>query len=182
MHEPFWSVFEPRMDQMLPAQAALFLSTDSLTARLVALAQQPLQVKVVRQGWQFPSFSEQRHLAIAPRQYAWVREVVLSVENQPWVWARTVAPQAGLRAAWRAVRWLRQRPLGHWIFMQQDIQRSHFELCQTRAGDGYAASLAQHLGIRQGCWARRSRFVRQASPLLVSEVFLPALWSQVAAQ
>ena len=68
-------------------------STDSLTARLIAAGEPgAFRVRLLRQTIGLPQRDEALALGIAPRRYAWLREVALCVDETPWVVARSVAP------------------------------------------------------------------------------------------
>lgn len=140
------------------------LDSGSLTARLRQLAKGDLRVEVVSQGWGRPNLSEARVLGIDPRQRVLVREVRLIGRGQAWVHARSLIPATTLTGKYRQLAHLGNRPLGELLFTDPDIQRGTI---QTAPIPLYSP--------QQRCWARRSVFHLAGKPLLVSEVFLPAL-------
>jgi len=148
----------------------------SLTAHLRTLGEVAVRVtrETVAQAWP----DEHAALGIAPRSPVWVREVVLEVGGVPFVVAHSIAPLAASRGVWQSMRRLRTRPLAELLYSDRDVSRSAlasarltgrhplFTLaCRAIAGP------APHALV-----ARRSVFMRQDAPLMVTECMLPALW------
>jgi chorismate--pyruvate lyase len=144
------------------------LDSGSLTARLIALSAGDFRVEVVTQGWGRPNLSEARALRIDPRLLVLVREVRLLGCGQPWVHARSLIPATTMTGRHRQLAHLGTRPLGELLFSDQGMQRGVIETAQVAL---YSPSPPQSTQT----WARRSVFFLDHKPLLVSEVFLPAL-------
>ncbi|MFT6917043.1 MAG: chorismate--pyruvate lyase [Motiliproteus sp.] len=140
------------------------LDSGSLTARLITLSAGDFRVEVVAQGWGRPNLSEARALRIDPRLLVLVREVRLLGCGQPWVHARSLIPATTMTGRHRQLAHLGDRPLGELLFSDQGMQRGTIETAQVPL---YAPGTK--------AWARRSVFLLDHKPLLVSEVFLPAL-------
>lgn len=146
----------------------------SLTARLQGRAGR-ITVKVLFQGRRRPNADEVFLFAGRTSQVI-VREVLLLRGAMPLVFAHTVFDAASLRGAWRGVSVLGNRPLGAALFADPRIAR--FPLRQKKLGGGHplyrrAAAQLKHPPV--ALWARRSIFAAGKSPILVSEVFLPAV-------
>lgn len=95
-----------------------------------------------------------------------VREVILWCNDMPCVYAQSWLPRQTL-AALRPLADLGERPLGDYIFQHQSLHRGPIEATKLNVVlPGLHASL---------CYARRSVFQLENLPLLVSEVFLPAI-------
>ncbi len=104
------------------------------------------------------------------------REVSLNCGSQPLVFAHSVVTRCALKGPWRLLSKLGARPLGAALFADPRIKRRPLRFHQLNA---------LHLLHRRACgllterpttlWARRSLFVLGNSPLLVTEVFLPAI-------
>ena len=113
---------------------------------------QPLHARLIR-----PTSDEARLLKMPTGQWAWVREVYLFGSDQaPWVLARTIIPINSLQGHARRLRYLGSRSLGSLLFAR------HPPSCLREIAE-----------LPQG-WARRSRYLWHAQPLLVQECFLPA--------
>ena len=104
------------------------------------------------------------------------REVSLNCGHQPLVFAHSVVAPRALRGVWRMVSALGGRPLGAALFADPRIKRFplRFRLLNNRhALYMRARGLLDEPPV--SLWARRSLFVLCGSPLLVTEVFLPAI-------
>jgi len=85
----------------------------------------------------------------------WCREVVLHGDGKPWVAARTLISK-GLFTHYQSLSTLGDKPIGEWLFALSP-QRLGTQWAQDSAG---------------GLYARRSLFLVQEMPLLISELFL----------
>ena len=106
-----------------------------------------------------------------------VREVVLLHGATPLVFAHTVLAAEGLRGAWRRIAGLGVRPLGAALFADPRIAR--FPLRQKKLPKNHPLHRRAAMQLKRvpgALWARRSIFVAGKSPILVSEVFLPAMF------
>ncbi|MDQ2076678.1 chorismate lyase [Marinimicrobium sp. ABcell2] len=146
------------------------LDQGSLTAKLVAHSDGDFRVRVLRQAVARPLLSEQRLLGIPAGRQALVREVLLLGRGQPWVFARSLVPLTSLAGRLRCLRYLRDRPLGAFLFAQPDLQRGGLEISRIQPSQGYVPA---ELSAGEPLWGRRSVFRLDNKPLLVSEVFLP---------
>lgn len=177
--EPLWRPVTAGLRRELPADLASWLiDTDSLTRRLQAQYGRDFHVAVRGQRWQRPLPSERDELALADRAYALVRQVHLLSATRALVYARTVMPAATLRGARRRYAHLGSRPLGAMLFSDPHIVRGELEV--ARILPGHALHAAAVAGAPRGTrnapiWGRRSVFLVGGHPLLVSEIFLPAV-------
>lgn len=106
-----------------------------------------------------------------------VREVLLMRGTTPLVFAHTVLEPDALRGAWRRITGLGTRPLGAALFADPRVAR--FPLHQKklpRTHELHRRAATQLKQPPQTLWARRSIFAAGKSPILVSEVFLPAIY------
>ncbi|WP_461482254.1 chorismate--pyruvate lyase family protein [Porticoccus sp.] len=170
--EPRWHCHRhaPQLIARGPLRAWL-LDRGSLTGRLMRLSRGQFRVQVIQQGMGRPRLSEQRLLAMAPRQQALIREVILLGNGRPWVYARSVIPQKTLSGRLRRLRKLDNRPLGALLFSDPHLHRGPIELAQQ---DTRATPLPEPLQYLRGVISgRRSLFWLDGKPLLVCEMFLP---------
>jgi len=131
-------------------------------------------VRPVRSGLARIAFDESALLGLAPHRLAWSREVFLYADGQPVVFAHSACAPQHLRGAWGAVRGLGNKPLGELLFSHPLVVRRPLH---------YKALHAHHPLYRSAVpgdaperlWARRSLFTLHGAPLLVTEVFLPAI-------
>ena len=142
----------------------------SLTRRLTQLSADQFCVTPLCEGWQTLRDDECQALGLAPRSEGWVREVYLLGQDQPWVFARSVAPRAALERSGVALAGLGSRSLGELLFSDAAFTRSALQA--TR----YPAHWLPAADAQSGLWGRRSCFRRGELGVLVAEVFLPAFW------
>ena len=135
----------------------------SLTQRLIQRSRGQFRVEVLRQQWAVPTASERQALGMRCREKALIREVQLIGKDQPWVYARSVLPATTLTGRQRLLAQIGTRPLGQMLFRDPSMRRSPLQISPL------------HLSTGQTAWARRSVFRLANKPLLVCEVFLPAL-------
>lgn len=126
------------------------------------------------QRWRRPLLSEARLLGLAPDRLALVREVVLSGNGSPWVYARSVIPASALHGELAQLRRLDNAPLGALLFRFRGLKRTPFEFVATTAAQ---LPLPEH-ATEAPVWGRRSRFSLGRRHILVSEFFLPAFQPQ----
>ncbi len=159
-----WLNLNPMPNSLLPQPwRQWLLDTGSLTQNLKELAPNRFSVRVLHTGFTRPSLSEARSLNIAFCQQVYVREVALCIDGQPHIYARSIIPRSTLTGAERQLLFLRNKPLGEFLFRHKSMHRGPIEVKQGQVN--------QH-----AIWARRSIFYVNDKPLLVSEYFLPSLF------
>jgi len=134
-----------------PIQHWLF-EKGSLTARLKQRCHQ-FEVKVRSEKWIEKTFENET--ALLSEGVYWCREVVLHGDGKPWVAARTLISK-GLFTHYQSLSTLGDKPIGEWLF----------SLSAQRVGIQWAKD------PESGLYARRSLFLVQKMPLLISELFL----------
>jgi len=148
----------------------------SLTARLVASCPQRFRVEVLKQHYTRVQRNEARLLGIPLQQYALLREVYLYCGRVRVVYARSIIPLKTLTGKQRRLAFLGERPLGGFLFSCPSMQRGRVQLASIQSGDPvYArATHAEDASVDQ-LWGRRSVFRLDGKPLIVAEIFLPAI-------
>lgn len=147
----------------------------SLTARILKRCTH-FQVTVLREAHAHPHPEEYGLLGLVHQRHAWIREVLLSADNVPVVFAHSVLCPKDLTGAWHMARAIGSRPLGAALFRDPGISRG--PLSCTRIPAAHPLHRAASAAVNETLptlWARRSRFCRKGKPLLVSEVFLPGI-------
>ena len=105
-----------------------------------------------------------------------VREVLLMEGDVPLVFAHSVVSQRGMRGPWRAIHGLGSRPLAELLFADRSVVRHPLRYRAVTAADPLGQRILQALPqTKFPLWARRSVFYKDGAPLLVTEVFLPAI-------
>jgi chorismate--pyruvate lyase len=123
-----------------------------------------------------PHLDEVAPLGLYPGHLALVREVLLKNAGTPLVFAHSVIPPDGLKGPWAGLAGLGNRP---WAPPCSAIRASPATPWNTSGWTGAIRSIATRPGHvdapPRALWARRSLFSLENHPILVTEVFLPAL-------
>lgn len=135
----------------------------SLTRLLKRAGGGRFSVRVLYQGYGRPGPGEASALNLPARQRVLIREVLLCGDDTPWVYARTVIPVTTLQGRHRTLKLIGSRSLGSLLFNDPGMRRDPLQIAKVNDD-----SKGQY-------WARRSVFRLDRKPLLVCEVFLPAL-------
>jgi chorismate--pyruvate lyase len=147
----------------------------SLTRRLKA-RHADFRVQPVARGFARPFPDEARALGLRRKTQAYVRDVLLLGNGQARVFAHSVLPRSALRGAWCGITRLGSRPLGEALFTDPRICRLGLTMRRIDARHPLHRAARRHSGIDvHDLWARRSVFCLDGQPLLVTEVFLPAI-------
>lgn len=102
------------------------------------------------------------------------REVLLFLNEQPQVFARSLLPLSSLTGEQRELASLGNQSLGQVLFNHPKLTRKEFAIASFEQAST-VAKLAETLGLdpQTTLWGRRSTFVIEDKPLMVAEVFLP---------
>lgn len=120
-------------------------------------------------------------LNLKVNEIVWVREILMSINAQKAVYARSVTELTTSRTVWKGIRALNARPLADILYNDPAISRSSFETTKLSSGLSLERSLAQYPELPQGEFlARRSTFFQSDEGLTVNEVFLPGFWQELA--
>jgi len=168
---PYW--FPPEQSSPAPALFDWLLDKGSLTRRLTHLANGDFAVYPQAEGWQTLRTDECAALNIEKSSCGWVREVYLLGYGRPWIFARSVAAQTALATSDFSLSQLGNRSLGEMLFCEQDFIRGSIELCR------YPALLLPEEVRANNLWGRRSCFQRGTLSVLVAEIWLPELLTEL---
>ncbi|HEX7971619.1 MAG TPA: chorismate lyase [Thiobacillus sp.] len=147
----------------------------SLSRRLKA-RHADFRVSPVARGFALPFLDETQALRLRPKAQAYVREVLLMGGGRSRVFAHSVLPRTSLRGDWCGITRLGTQPLGEALFTDPRIRRLGLTSRRLDARHPLYRAARRHTGLTAPyLWARRSVFCLDGHPLLVTEVFLPAL-------
>lgn len=146
----------------------------SLTQRLRMRCVQ-FSVREVKQTLAPPRLDEAHAAGIDPKRAALIREVFLYCGEKPVVYARSILPLGSLVGRWTGLGKLGTRPLGHALFSDPRVKRAPFRYRKFRFGDAMHRAATRGKKIRQDLWGRYSVFHLSGHPIMVTEVFLPAV-------
>jgi chorismate--pyruvate lyase len=148
-----------------------------LSARLAATGE-VFTVQVLRQGRQALTPDEALALGVGERRSGYAREVLLRVDGQPLVFARSVTAHANAVGAWRSLRGLGNRPLADVLFRRAGISRTPMAFAQPARHSPLQRHVAKSWLSATGTTvsgaalpARHSVFTHHRAALLVMEAF-----------
>ena len=175
--EPIWHAPRRVLRSRVPAPLwDWLLDPASLTRRLQRACPGGFRVEVLEQRRELPMLSEARALGIRAGRRVLVREVRLLCRGHPWVFARTVIPNAALPGPQRRLARLRTPPRGGTLFRARSMRREALEIARIDAGQRLFRRAARPLPQPPTfIWGRRSLFRLRGKPLLVCEMFLPGI-------
>jgi chorismate--pyruvate lyase len=103
------------------------------------------------------------------------RDVELSCGEKVWVFEQTVTPDSTLCAhPWLAE--LGESALGETLSGLSGVERSSYEYAWLPAQEPVTARALRDADVKPaGLWARRCRVSLRSAPLLIQELFLPAM-------
>src|SRR5450755_2222271 len=171
--------------QWLPAERLGQLTMDAkvrpwligkglLTLRMKAVCHERFALRLVDQ-WTGLLSAAHRSALPSTDNAGLFRDVEMFCGHLVWVFAQTVIPDSTLCAhPWLAE--LGDAALGETLSDLSGIERSSYEYAWLSARDAVTARALRDAEIKPaGLWARRSRVSLRGAPLLMQELFLPAV-------
>jgi chorismate--pyruvate lyase len=139
-----------------------------------------LDLKVVREYSDGLRPDEAWTLQRPVRDPIWIREIIMSLDGEPCVFARSFTPLLASHGSWQGMRRLRTRPLADMLYHDSQVTRSPFAVQRLRPWQTLYDSVRRRLEAdcppAREILTRCSVFRRHEQPLLVAECFLPAFW------
>jgi chorismate--pyruvate lyase len=153
------------------------LEPGSLTRRM-RLYCDGLKLSLLARAHARPFHDEASILHTHYQEYAFVRQVRLGCADQPWMYARTIMPLKTLTGAERRFQRLGGKPLGDVLFSGKPKARGPLEIARILPRHRLFQLATADLDLEASeLWGRRSVFFLHAKPMLVTEVFLPGIYS-----
>ena len=154
-----------------PTAAAWLAEPGLLTERLRACCEGRQGLTVVAER-ETPLAAAESALLQAPGNAAFVREIELTCDGRPWVFAQSLVPLATLaRHGWLST--LGEAALGERLAAVPGLKRGPLEFARLTPGVAlFHRALRQSADPPAELWARRSWFAIDGNRLLVQEVFL----------
>jgi chorismate--pyruvate lyase len=156
----------------------------SLTARLVANSKD-FRVRRLHQETALCLPEEAAPIGLPRRERVREREVLLCCDGVPVVFGHTVVPLSATASDWPLFSALGEKSLGTTLFYDPLVVRGPLEFARLRPGHPLLARMRLALGSEldgMDFHARRCVYRRHQGLLMVTEVFLPAVFKLTAAQ
>ena len=172
IQDSHWQLLPPELS---PALQELVTEPGSLTERLMATGHQ-FGVVVQEQGPSTAHADEHSALGLPADSLLYARHVLLTLDGTPVVYARSIARLDC--PVWQPILDRGSRSLGLTLFGGlTSLQRDALHYQQLPSQHPLAHASQSH---QPGLPARRCRFVLDQAPMMVCEVFLPALEGFIA--
>jgi chorismate--pyruvate lyase len=182
LRPPQWKTHFRGTDSTPPLELDAWLKErGSLTKRLRQVYGKHLAVQLLFHHWK-PAFAEEcEQLKVPHHRYHLIREVLLHIDQTPLVLARTILPEQTIRIAHRNLSHLGTRPLGEVIFAYPDLELRQRHFCLSLP-EIWSSKVHCNYPVQQPIWGRRTLYAIHNQPLLVSELFLPAMLQNQSTQ
>lgn len=152
--------------------------TGSLTQKIERAIGQKLEVVVLLDCRQNLNSDESRYFQFKIKRCR-IREVLLCTQGIPLVMARSIIPSASSNGSNHEVLRLGKKPLGAVLFAKTRMRSKKKPLREIARLDKqnilWKKCFQRYQKLPAVSWARRTLYQLKGRPLLVSEVFLPAL-------
>lgn len=159
-----------------PADLHWWLTNRGSLTRLIQERSEHFRVEPVFQALATACIDELEIMSLRRQTRALVREVYLRSNETPVVFAHSVIKKEHLQGAWRDLSHLGSRSLGTMLFTNPLIQRAPLTFKKLKPRHPLFRRACARLQIYPNhLWARRSLFILLHQPILVTEVFLPAI-------
>lgn len=159
-----------------PALASWLQEKGSLTQRIQSVCHSAtsFNLRVIKHHFDLPHRDELTLLNVPGRVRT--REVVLRNGNTPYVFAHSIVARADITGAWACMEGIGEQSLGSVLFSDPAVTRGElsFHCCNARH-PLYRKAIDFCSVPPSQLWARRAVFLREDRPLVVTEVFLPAI-------
>lgn len=174
--EPVWRGVEQwRSGEVPERELNWLLEPNSLTQRMKNTFNAPFSVSVEGEQWASPFLADAECLNQSADCPALIREVLLKVDGQAYVFARTTLPKNVADELQELTR-LGNKPLGEVIFSYPDLRRTRLDLTTVGVAQLSKAMQAKLVG-QTSIWGRRNTYQINKQTFIVSEFFLPVLYA-----
>lgn len=153
----------------------LLFHSGSLTRFIQQQCKGKFEVEIKSEGWRFPIPDEARSLDMNNRGYTFIRESWLKADNHYLIYARTIIPRETYRQISRQLTELGTRPLGELLFSDKSGYRADMRYARIPSSCALFKAARSNARDQEALWARQSLFYIKHKPLLIIEVFLPAI-------
>ncbi len=152
---------------------ACLLESGSLIKRLEKFSPKKISLTLGAQSWKRPHPDESKLLDLRSGGYGLLREIFLTCDAHPWVYARTIIPPRTLLGSRRLAHW-GNKPLGYFLFSNKLTYRGKIEIAGMKTST-IPYEPIYNLAVEEDnlLWGRRSIFYIKNKPLLLIEILLP---------
>lgn len=146
----------------------------SMTQILREMSNNQIDMQLIQEDWGTASTEEYAYLKV-DAQPAWLRDTRWQFSLDTWLYAHVVIPKQTLEKDNECLKHLGTNSLGDTIFKDPHAKRHRIEVAPIETTE-YLNYFPENL---RGNWVRRSILYFHQSPILIVEVFMPALFKHL---
>ncbi len=132
-------------------------------------------IELISEAWILPMSDEAQLLSLQNDEFTFIRKSRLKCDNQTLVYARTVIPKKTLEGENHKLTNLGEEPLGNILFNDSSTYRSEMRYAEIPVDCELHKEAINKLKITSELCGRQSQFFIKEQPLLITEIFLPAI-------
>lgn len=132
-------------------------------------------IDLINEAWRYSMADEMHLLSLRDHEITFVRESWLKCDDQKLVYARTVIPRKTLKGKSQELARLGTKPLGNILFNDNAAYRTNMRYAKIPVHCELHKEIKKESDVASELWGRQSLFYINKNPLLVTEVFLPAI-------
>ncbi|HIF50877.1 MAG TPA: chorismate lyase [Thiotrichaceae bacterium] len=132
-------------------------------------------IELLTESWCSPISDEIEFLSLPSDEITFLRESRLKCDTQTLVYARTVIPGKTLSGKNKKLTELGTTPLGDILFNDEMTYRTDMRYTKITIDCELHSKATKDSNITSELWGRQSLFYSDHQPLLVTEIFLPAI-------
>ncbi len=156
------------------AHAFLF-HEGSLTRFIQQSCKGVFNIELIAESWTQAMPDETQLLSLPSNEITFIRESRLKCDNQTLVCARTIIPEKTLTGKNKKLTKLGTTPLGDILFNDETTYRTDMCYAKIPVDCELHIEATKDLNIASELWGRQSLFYTEQQPLLITEIFLPAI-------
>lgn len=132
-------------------------------------------LELISEEWQQPIRNEADLLSLTDNDTAFIRKVFLKDDEQLLVYARSIIPEKTLSGNNKRLLEMGKQPLGDFLFNDDSTYRDVMRYAIIPVDCELHAEATNGSDVTSELWGRQSLFYIEQKPLLVTEIFLPAI-------
>jgi chorismate lyase len=171
-----WQNKESALKVITDKRAHPFLFNEgSLTQFIQQRCPGLFSVELISESWHQPLADEAELLSLENNENTFIRKSLLKCDNQILVYARTAIPEKTLSGKNQKLTELGEKPLGDVLFNDKTTYRSDIRYAKIPVNCELHKEATKGSDITSELWVRQSLIYIEQQPLLITEIFLPAI-------
>lgn len=148
---------------------------DSLTQFIQQRCEGVFSVDLISESKHQALADEAQFLSLQSDDVTFIRKIHLKCDDQAVVYARTIMPQKTIEGENQWLTTLGSKPLGDILFNDETTYRTDMRYAKIPVHCELHDEATKNLNITSDLWGRQSLFYTKDQPLLITEIFLPAI-------